>query len=153
MSRPVTKHRGGVAQGSTRKACGFPGVSLLEVLIAVTILGLSFTTIFSGLSAALRTTDTLGGYNRLIEYAEQKLNELTLDPTLKPGQERFGVSGSGMRWHATTQLADQRPSSNRETPVQLVRISLEASWTTRVGKRSITLQTLKLLVPEAPPAP
>jgi hypothetical protein len=146
---------------SSRAACRFPspshgesGVSLLEVLIAVTILGLSFTAIFSGLSAALRTTNTLGGYNRLIEYAEQKLNELALDPSLGPGQVRSGVSDSGLSWRATTQLADERPSSDPERPVaQLIRISLEASWTTRGSTRSFTLQTLKLRVPEPPPAP
>lgn len=142
MSRPLTKHR------------NESGVSLLEVLIAVTILGLSFTAIFSGLSAALRATDTLGGYNRLIEYSERKLDELALDPTLKPGQDRFGVSDSGIRWRATTQLADERPSSDPDRPLQLIRISLEASWTTRGGRRSLILQTLKLRVPEAqPPAP
>ncbi len=138
MIRTRTKHR--------RES----GVSLLEVLIAVTILGLSFAAIFSGFSAALRTTDALAGHNRLIEYAERKLDEIGLDPTLEPGQDRFGVSNSGIRWRATTQLADERPSSNPNRPVQLIRISLEASWTTRAGKRSLVLQTLKLRVPEAP---
>jgi len=146
----LTKHRSDVAQGSPSKPCSLPGVSLLEVLIAVTILGLSFTAIFSGLSAALRATDTLGGYNRLVEYAQQKLNELTLDPTLEPGEDRSGVSDSGIRWRATTQLADERLTSDPKRPVQLMRISLEATWITRAGKRSFTLQTLKVRAPEAP---
>jgi hypothetical protein len=44
------------------------GISLLEVLIAVSLLGVSFATIFSGLSAALRTTDRLDSFDRGDEF-------------------------------------------------------------------------------------
>src|SRR5689334_9659297 len=90
---------------------GSAGVSLLEVLIAVSLLGISFAAIFSGLSSALRTSDLLDGYGRSVEYATEKLNDLALDPTLGPGEVRSGVSDSGIRWRAITGLVDKRPSS------------------------------------------
>jgi general secretion pathway protein I len=129
------------------------GVSLLEVLIAVSLLGLSFGAIFPGLSSALRTSDLLDGYGRCVEYATAKLNDLALDPTLGPGEVRSGVSNSGVRWRATTGLVDKRPTSDPDRPVQLIRIRLETSWNTSRGTRSFVLQTLKLRLPEPRPNP
>lgn len=129
------------------------GVSLLEVLIAISLLGAGFAAIFPGLSAALRTTDRLGRYESSVDYAREKLNELVLDPALTAGQRRSGVSPAGIRWQAETQLVETRPLADPDRPAQLVRITLEVSWNTRTGRQSFSLQSLKLCVPEAAPAP
>jgi prepilin-type N-terminal cleavage/methylation domain-containing protein len=129
------------------------GLSLLEVLIAVSLLGISFTAIFSGFSAALRTTDRLDGFNLGNDYAARKLSELELDPSLAAGQVRSGVSPSGIWWRARTQLVDTRPLSDPDKPVQLVRILLEVSWRTRSGRQTLNLETLKLCIPEPPRSP
>ena len=129
------------------------GVSLLEVLMAISLLGISFATIFSGLSAALRTTDRLDRFDRGNDYAARKLSELVLDPSLAAGQVRSGVSPSGISWQARTQLVDTRPLSDPKNPAQLVRIILEASWRTRSGRQSLSLETLKLCIPEPPTSP
>ena len=128
------------------------GVSLLEVLMAISLLGISFTAIFSGLSAALRTTDRLGLFDRGNDYAARKLSELVLDPSLAAGQVRSGVSPSGIGWQARTQLVDSRPLSDPKHPAQLVRILLKVSWSTRSGRQSLNLETLKLCIPEPPPS-
>jgi type II secretory pathway pseudopilin PulG len=143
VQRIIQRHRG------RREA----GISLLEVLIAISLLGISFATIFSGLSAALRTTDRLDGFDRGNDYAARKLSELVLDPSLAAGQVRSGVSPSGMGWQARTQLVDARPLSDPDKPAQLVRITLEVSWSTRSGRQSLSLETLKLCLPEPPPSP
>ena len=129
------------------------GISLLEVLMAISLLGVSFATIFSGLSAALRTTDRLDRFDQANDFAARKLSELVLDPSLAAGQVRSGASPSGIGWQAITQLVDTRPLSGSNTPVQLVRITLEVSWRTRSGRQSLTLETLKLCMPEPPPSP
>ena len=129
------------------------GISLLEVLMAISILGISFATIFSGLSAALRATDHLDRFDRSNEFAKEKLSELFLDPSLMAGQMRSGVSPSGIWWQAKTELVDKRPLPGSEKPAQLVRIILEVSWRTRSGRQSLNLETLKLCFPEPPPNP
>ncbi len=129
------------------------GLSLLEVLIAISLLGISFAAIFSGLSAALRTTDRLDGFNHGNDYAARKLSELVLDPSLAAGQVRSGVSPSGIWWQARTQLVDSRAAYSPDKPVQLVRILLEVSWRTRSGRQTLSLETLKLCIPEPPPSP
>ena len=132
---------------------GEAGVSLMEVLMATSLLGISFATIFSGLSAGLRTTGRLDSFDRGNEFATRKLNELFLDPSLAAGQVRSGVSPSGLSWQARTQLVEERPLSDPKKPAQLVRIILEVSWRTRSGRQSLRLETLKLCIPEPPPSP
>ena len=127
------------------------GISLLEVLIAVSLLGVSFATIFSGLSAALRTTDRLDSFDRGDEFATRKLSELFLDPSVAAGQVRSGVSPSGISWQARSQLVEARPLADAKKPAQLVRIILEISWRTRSGQQSLNLETLKLCIPEPLP--
>ena len=143
MQRIIQPH------GGPREA----GVSLMEVLVAISLLGISFATIFSGLSAALRTTDRLDRFDQGNDFAARKLSELMLDPSLAAGQVRSGVSSSGIGWQARTQLVDARPLSDPKKPAQLVRIMLEVSWRTRSGRQSLNLETLKLCIPEPPPSP
>jgi len=143
VQRVMQRHRG------PREA----GISLLEVLMAISLLGISFATIFSGLSAALRTTDRLDSFDRGNEFATRKLNELVLDPSLAAGQVRSGVSPSGVWWQARTQLVEVRPMSDPKKPAQLVRIILEVSWSTRSGRQSLNLETLKLCIPQPTPSP
>ena len=111
---------------------GEDGISLLEILMAIPLLGISFASIFSGLSAALRSTDHLGRIEQGSDFAARKLSELVLDPSLVPGEVRSGVSPSGLAWEATTHLVHTRPLSDSDKPAQLVRINLEVSLGGRV---------------------
>jgi prepilin-type N-terminal cleavage/methylation domain-containing protein len=129
------------------------GMTLLEVLMAVSLLGISFVSIFSGLSAALRATGRLDLFDRGNEFAIQKLNELFLDPSLQADDHRSGVSPSGIEWEARTELVEKRPLPGSETPAQLVRIDLQVFWSTRKGRQTLNLETLKLVIPEPPPGP
>jgi hypothetical protein len=121
--------------------------------MAISLLGISFATIFSGLSAALRTTDRLDRFDRANDFAARKLSELILDPSLAADQVRSGFSPSGIGWQARTELVDTRPLSDPKKPAQLVRITLEVSWRTRSGGQSVSLETLKLCIPEPPRSP
>ena len=127
------------------------GMSLLEVLIATSLLGVSFVTIFSGLSAALRATGRLDAFDRGNEFATRKLNELFLDPSLAADQRLTGTTRSGIKWEARTDLVDQRPLPGSQKPVQLVRINLRVSWPTRSGWQNLSLESLKLCIPPPPP--
>jgi len=129
------------------------GMSLLEVLMAISLLGVSFVTIFSGLSAALRATGRLDAFDRGNEFATQKLNELFLDPTFGVDQMRSGTSPSGIEWQARTELLDQRPLPGSQQSAKLVRINLEVSWRTRLGRQNLSLESLKLFIPPARPGP
>ena len=129
------------------------GVSLLEVLIAISLLGISFGAIFPGFSEGLRTTGRLADYQQEIEFANTKLNELALDPTIVAGEERSGDSPSGVRWKMTAELMEARPLSDPDRPAQLLRINLEVTPAGKARAPGFALQTLKLKIPEPPERP
>lgn len=138
-----------------RRRCrpvGEAGITLLEVLIAISLLGAGFAAVFSAMQAALRSDGRLEGYQQSVEFATEKLNELVLDPTVAAGQERSGVSPGGLRWEMNTELVDTRPLNDPDRPVQLVRINLQVSWAGGAGTQKLNLQTLKLYIPEPPPS-
>jgi len=130
--------------------CLEAGVSLLEILIAVSLLGIGFTAIFSGFSTALRTIERVDHYAQVTDFAVNKLNELEADPDLEPGRQLSGVSDTGLKWQATTALADERPGIDPDHPTQLMRIELRVTWDTYKGSQSFALQTLKLRIPKPP---
>jgi len=143
-----------LALGVTRTGTGRrrdTGMSLLEVLMAVALLGISFAAIFSGLSAALRATDHLDRFDRANEFAINKLNELFLDPSVGPQQRLSGGSLYGIWWEARTELVEARPLSDPRRPAQLVRIVLQVSWPKRLGRQTLNLETYKLCIPQPPP--
>lgn len=125
------------------------GISLLEVLMAVSILGICFTAIFSSFSAGLGAIERVNQYNRVVALATEKLNEFLLDPALRAGQEKSGPAEAGLRWRATAERVEERPGPAPDRPVELLRVSVEVSWVSRSGRQSFLLETLKLQVAEA----
>ena len=123
------------------------GISLLEILLAVSILGITFTAIFSGLSAALRAAGRLDQYRLVVDYATNKLNEVALDSSLEPGREYSGISPSGLRWRARSDVVDSRPGLGPDRPLQLLHVVVEVSWKGSARPQSLVLQTLKLRIP------
>jgi len=123
------------------------GVSLLEILIAISILGITFTAIFSSLSAALRAAGRLDQYRLVVDYATNKLNEVALDPSLEPGREYSGISPSGLRWRARSDVVDTRPGLGPDRPLQLLHIVVVVSWKGSAKPQSFVLQTLKMRIP------
>ncbi len=125
------------------------GISLLEILIAISILAMSFTAIFSSMSAALRAETRLDRYRAVVDFATNKLNEVTLDPNLTAGQDFYGVAAPDLHWRVWTRVADTRPGLGPDRPLQLVRIVVQVSWKGSAGPQTYVLQTLKLRYPPA----
>ncbi len=135
--------------GIRRNNHGQAGISLLEILIAISILAMSFTAIFSSMSAALRAESRLDQYRLVVDLATNKLNEVALDPNLVPGQDTYGISAPDLRWRVSTRVVDTRPGFGPDRPLQLVRIVVQVSWKGSAGPQFYVLQTLKLRYPPA----
>lgn len=125
------------------------GVSLLEILIAVSILGIAFTAVFASFSTALRTVARLDEHQQVVAFASSKLNEMLLDAALAPGLERSGVSEAALHWRARAELAEERAGTVPERPLQLLRVVVEVEWDSANGRQRFRLETLKLRPPES----
>jgi len=127
------------------------GISLLEILIAVSLLGVAFTAVFTSLSTALRTIDRLAQYNRAVDFAHLQLNVVLLEPALEPGFQRSGVFPSGETWTARAELVEERPGPSPDRRVQLLRVIVAVRWKLPGGWQTFTLQTLRVGVARTEP--
>ena len=74
------------------------GFSLLELIVAIVLAGLSFAVLFSSMSTSLRNVRRLTTFEQHVEQAKSKLGELELISGLHPGDHGEGDFADGTRW-------------------------------------------------------
>ena len=125
---------------STNREHGF---SLLEVLVAFTILALSLSVLFQIYSQGTRNTSLARDYNTAVITAQSQLAALDEEKKI----EISDISGSteqGIHWQRRiTGYADPDPAFfNRN--YQLVNVEVSVSWQTLGRDHSFSLKTLRI---------
>ena len=82
------------------------GFSLLELIVAIVLAGLSFAVLFSSMSTSLRNVRRLTTFEQHVEQAKSKLGELELISGLHPGDHGEGDFADGTRWRRVFHHAD-----------------------------------------------
>lgn len=136
-----------------------PGFTLLEVVVAVALLGIVLATAFELLAIGLRSVKTSGDYTQAVLLARRKLDELSLQE-LKPGTVdgvfpstapstgsglRLRTGGGGYRW--TAEIAPEGQDTE-DLPARLFTLRVKVFWTGRGGEKSLELVTLRGAVEE-----
>jgi general secretion pathway protein I len=127
--------------GTRNRSSGF---ALLEVLVALVIVGLAMTAILELFSSNLRNVAASEDYVRASVKAETRLREI-LD----------GVDLAEHRWSEVTNdgyrvdVAVEPVHKDRAeiAALTLLRVDLTISWWQGIRQRSVRLQTLKLVRP------
>lgn len=147
-----TRHSSGLApfSESTGNKLVEQGFSLLEVLVAFTILALSLGVLMQIFSQALNAASLSGTYGRATALAEAGLDLVGIDIPLESGF-RGGETEDGLQWRvqvSEVSLADLHLLGEAPLPAYL--ISSEVAWETARGTRHVSLVTLRLgnAVPE-----
>lgn len=119
------------------------GFSLLEVLIAFSILAISMGVLLQIFSRAMSTTAISGEYSRAATLVEAKLNAVGIEFPLEEGTYS-GDPDDGMEWQVDIfryeiegYLADQ----SLVTPYQ---INATVLWGGKSKRRTLTITTLRL---------
>jgi len=120
------------------------GYTLIEVLIAMTILALSLTVIFRIFSGGLNKIDIASDYAQAVMVAESVLAASGNTQTLQAGVSN-GSLFEKYRWvrTVTPYHAPGEPSFD-DLPLHVYRVSVDVAWPARRGERSLNLSTLKL---------
>ena len=128
------------------------GFSLLEVLVALTLIGVGFSAIFAGMSGSLRSLERADATNRRIELARSKLAEIDLVPRVKPNDAANGVFADGTRWTIRTvpYIAPVEDSA-RPNPASVIRVDLTLEWVGRNGIQRRTIQTYRYMPADTRP--
>ncbi|MCS6952904.1 MAG: prepilin-type N-terminal cleavage/methylation domain-containing protein [Bryobacterales bacterium] len=117
------------------------GYTLLEMLVATLILGVTVAGLLSNLSLSLRTASKVADYDRAAFLAKRKMDELLSDSRLHrfaaldgPLDPAIGLEGG---WRVRVEPFEAPAQARPGTPV-LDRIVLELWW--RQGSRTRRLQ-------------
>lgn len=120
------------------------GFTLLEVMVATTIMAIAVVGLLSSLSASLRNAARLTDYDRSALLARRKMDELLLDrrlPRFAAVEGNWDLSATGVEggWRARIMPFDVPPGVRAGAEV-LDRVELEVWWKKGGLRRSFALE-------------
>jgi general secretion pathway protein I len=124
------------------------GFTLLEMVVATLIMAIAIVGLLAGLSGATRNAAHLRDYDRAVQLAQLRMNELLLDQRLPrnlPVQGTFDpalTGGIDAGWRAYLTVFEMPPNP---APGQnmLERVQLEVWWMSGAEKRTLALESLR----------
>jgi prepilin-type N-terminal cleavage/methylation domain-containing protein len=126
------------------------GFTLLEVIVALTLLGLGFSVLFAGMSQSARNITKLQNVERREMFVRNLLAELDLVQQLRPGDSSSGVFPDRTRWRLEVQPYVTPTAQNS---AGVVRVELRLDWDARGGIQRKSIETYRLVQPAGTPAP
>jgi type II secretion system protein I len=124
------------------------GVTLLELIVATTILAVAIVGLMSGLSGTTRNAARLQDYDRAVQLGRTRMNDLLLDmriPRNTTVSGAFDPSQSGgmeAGWRARLTLFEMPPVLQvGETAID--RVELEVWWKSGLSTRTYTLDAYR----------
>ena len=131
-------------QGTIKNPLGKPeiqapegGFTLIEVIVSMAILSITFVLIMQLFSGGLRASRTSCDFTRAVVHAKDKMGKLSREPVQESGEFE-----DGFRWETEVQTYKEL----EETGLKLVKLKVKVSWPDALNKeRSVELTSLKLV--------
>ena len=118
------------------------GFSLLEVLVAMMVLGIAFSTLFGLISGSMRNVDRLQEYEKITRLAQMKLNELTMQLNQGLTPELSGAFDPKYRWQSRLEPLSLEVGPQAKPGYSLFRVWLSVQWSGRDHENEFTLETI-----------
>ncbi len=137
-------------QGARRRSGGF---TLLEVLVAFTVLAISLGVLFEIFSTGMRASRSAEQYTRATLLAESKLAAIGIEVALEEG-ETTGEYGDGYDWRVTVRPygVDGPEAEGVAPPIEAYEVVVTVAWGQGSRERSVSLTTLRLKSAAGPEA-
>jgi len=119
------------------------GFTLLEVLVAFSLLSLSLSVIMLGISKSLRTSEVTREYSRAIVLAESRL-ALFAHADLKKITETVGRFDNRYDWHVKIQPYESQGEFKKSGNLAAYKLTITVTWPGRSNQREVTLSTIRL---------
>jgi prepilin-type N-terminal cleavage/methylation domain-containing protein len=120
------------------------GFTLLEVLVALTIVGLGVVTLLQIFSLGLRLGARSTTSTEAVTYGARVMDELLARKKLSEGSDS-GTLGTAGRWKSQVQtVRDASPSLNLSSNWELKEVALEMTVSEGERERRVDLKTFRL---------
>lgn len=118
------------------------GFTLLEVLVALSILGIAITIILQLFSANLRALSASEDYVLAVTKAEARMREVLDDNDLSE-KSWSEITDDGYRVDVSINETLKDRTDNLQ--VRVLEVALTVSWTRNTKNKSLTLRTMKVV--------
>ncbi|MEW6740393.1 MAG: type IV pilus modification PilV family protein [Nitrospirota bacterium] len=109
------------------------GFTLLEVIVAITVMGIGIVLIMQLFSGGLRSGKVSRDYTVAVVHAREKMEEMLINPLAGTGD-----FGDGYKWQT-----EVMPYSLTGEDFGVLKITVKVSWATLRKDRAIEIITLK----------
>ncbi len=116
------------------------GLSLLEMLVAISIMAIALTMLYKASGASARQAGDVGNYQRAVMLAESILE--AKDAVDAQGWNEQGQS-AGFSWFVSSRPFDTEVSRADLAVPQLLVVEIKVAWTDGNTPRTIQLNTLR----------
>jgi prepilin-type N-terminal cleavage/methylation domain-containing protein len=135
------------------------GFTLLEVIIALSILAVSLTVTMQLISGGFTNLSRVSQYFMAGNYAQNIMNELLVNPEVLPGYSMNGSFDEGYRWLATASERDMPPDpqylnqmaagqdQSQLFPLRLLDLQVVIQWKYRQREHQYVLRSAKVVNP------
>ena len=127
-----------------------PGFTLLEIVVALAILGLSLTVTMELISGAFNNISRINQYFLASNHAVNVMNDMLVNPEIKGPMQASGVFEDGYQWNAAVAEKilppDTIPTVQPYVPmVTLLEIQVDIRWQQNARAHSYTLKSMRVV--------
>jgi general secretion pathway protein I len=130
------------------------GFTLIEIVVAMAILGVGLIVIIELFSGGLRLGRVSEEYTQAVGLARMKLEEIFLAEQLKEGSEQ-GEFNKDFRWQVGVKKVDLLPVEKGlefKPPVEFYQIKVNIFWKSGSKERSTEIESFRTIPFQAPEA-
>jgi general secretion pathway protein I len=122
------------------------GFTLIETLIAISILAISLAVILQLFSGGLKSSKLSDEYTRGIFHAREKMDEILLAKELTEGVID-GEFDDGFKWRAKALHLDIKEAKDVKLPFRAFNINVDVIWDAGGHEKHFAISAIKLVKP------
>jgi general secretion pathway protein I len=127
------------------------GFTLIEVVVALAILGVGLMVIIELFSGGLRLGRASMEYTKAVNYARVKMEETMVKPAIEEGTQEGESDDKIFRWQMGVKKVDLLSidkSIDYKPPVELFQVKIDVFWKSGSKEKSTRIESLKAIKPE-----
>ena len=123
------------------------GFTLIEVLVAMMILAISFVVLLQLFSGGLRTGRLSDDYTRAILHAREKMEEILLFEKSGSGEQE-GEFKDGFKWKTKIVRIENTEEEAAKMSLDSFNVKVEVTWFEGSREKHFEINSLKISIPD-----